>query len=370
MTKFLEIHAIQNLPPSNINRDETGAPKSAYYGGCNRQRVSSQAWKRAARDAFKDVIAETQRATRTKRVVTLLTKRIQAHNDQLERADAVARATRVLELAGIKVKAPRAKKGETPDLEAYESEALVFVSNQQLDALAELAAADDEVDKKSAKQAADTKNGIAVALFGRMVASSPDLNVDAAVQVAHAISTHKVDLQGDFYTAIDDQKPRDEDAGAGMMGTIEFASATLYRYAAISLDQLRDNLGEDDVTAEAVVAFTQTFLTSVPSGKKNSMAADTLPSAILIMIRDTRPVSLVGAFERPVPASEQGYVTASVAAMVERVEGLRDNFGFGPLTTWAVGDPDLTGVLGTVADVKPLSTVLDEVRAAVGEVGA
>ncbi|MFV0453174.1 MAG: type I-E CRISPR-associated protein Cas7/Cse4/CasC [Propioniciclava sp.] len=366
MTMFVEIHAIQSLPPSNINRDETGAPKSAYYGGCNRQRVSSQAWKRAARESFADVIVDAQRATRTKRIVTLLTDRTMALGAQVERADAVARATKVLQLAGIKVKAPRAKKGETPDPEAYESEALVFVSNQQLDALAELAAGSEDVEKKAAKQAADTKNGVSVALFGRMVASAPDLNVDAAVQVAHAISTHKVDMQGDFYTAVDDRKPRDEDAGAGMMGTIEFSSATLYRYAAISLDQLRENLGDAALTVEAVAAFTQSFLTSVPSGKKNSMAADTLPSAVLIMIRDTRPVSLVGAFERPVPASGRGFVAPSVEAMVGRVKGLQESFGLAPLRTWGVGEPDLIETLGTIAEVKPLPAVLEEVRAAVG----
>lgn len=369
MTKFLEIHAIQNLPPSNINRDETGAPKSAYYGGANRQRVSSQAWKRATREAFKPLIAEAQLATRTKRVVKLLADRVQGLAS-LEREDAVLRASKVLEQAGIKVKAPRAKKGETPDLEAYEAEALVFVSNQQLDSLAAVAATAasvEDIDKKSAKAAVDTQNGISVALFGRMVASSPDLNVDAAVQVAHAISTHAVDFQGDFYTAVDDEKDTDEDAGAGMMGTIEFASATLYRYAAISLDQLADNLGDNTLTAEAAAVFAQAFLMSMPTGKQNSMAADTLPSAVLVILRDTRPMSLVGAFERPISISDEGFVARSVDAMVQRVVSLRDGFGVSPLAVWGAGEREFAEVLGTIASVKPLPEVIGEVRASVLE---
>lgn len=365
MSIFIEYHVIENLPPSNINRDETGAPKTAYYGGCNRQRVSSQAWKRATREAFGGLIADAQRATRTKRVVKLLADRIQAFSD-LERDEAVTRATKVLGLAGIKVKQPRVKKGEEAPAESYEAEALVFVSNQQLQALAELASGSDTVEKKAAKAAVDTRNGIEVALFGRMVASSPDLNVDAAVQVAHAISTHQVDPQGDFYTAVDDEKRGpDDDAGAGMMGTIEFASATLYRYAAISLDQLQENLGDAEVTAEAVAAFTQAFLTSMPSGKQNSMAADTLPSAVLIMLRDTRPVSLVGAFERPIRRSEDGFLAPSVKAMVGQVDALHEAFGLAPITTWAVGEPKFADVLGQVAAVASLPAVVSQLRAEV-----
>ena len=300
MPTFLEIHAIQSLPPSNINRDDTGAPKSAIYGGTNRARVSSQAWKRATRLGFAGEIEPALRATRTKRVVRLLAEAMLVARgvfepSEAELAEVAERADETLKAAGVKTKKNAVKKGQAdPGTISFESEALVFVGGQQLASLAQVALAEGDVDAKAAKRAVDTGHGIDVALFGRMVASSPDLNVDAAVQVAHAISTHTVDPKGDYFTAVDDEKDTDEDAGAGMMGIIEFSSSTLYRYAAVSLDLLAQNLGDADVATEAVGAFLRSFVTSMPSGKKNSMAADTLPSAVLVTLRDSRPVSLVG----------------------------------------------------------------------------
>ena len=204
-----------------------------------------------------------------------------------------------------------------------------------------------------------------IALFGRMVASTPDLNVDAAVQVAHAISTHAIDPQGDFYTAVDDAKGRDEDSGAGMMGTIEFASATLYRYAAVGLELLAENLGDVPLTGEAAAAFVKGFALSLPSGKKNSFAADTLPSAIVITLRDTRPLSLVGAFERPVRATNDGFVAASVDRMAQHAAQVQESFGLEPVRQWVVGSADLQEALAGFGDLRPLPVVLDEVREAV-----
>lgn len=363
MTTYLEVHVIQNLPPSNINRDDTGAPKAAIYGGVNRLRVSSQAWKRAAREAFAEDISEAQRATRTKRVVRLLVDRIVA-SQPMEREVAAERAAAVLGAAGVKVSQPRTAKGVMPDPEDYEAEALFFVSNQQLDRLAELAIASEDgtVDKKLAKAAIDEAHGADIALFGRMVASSPDLNVDAAVQVAHAISTHAVDPQGDFYTAVDDAKPEDVDAGAGMMGTIEFSSATLYRYAAVGLELLAHNMGDDALAAEAVAAFVKGFTTSIPSGKKNSFAADTLPSAIVVMLRQGRPLSLVGAFERAVPASDQGYVETSVERMAAKARELGSTFGVEAQQTWVIAESALADALAPLGEITPLPTTLGAIR--------
>lgn len=344
MSTFLEIHAIQSLPPSNVNRDEIGAPKSAVYGGTVRARVSSQSWKRATRLAFGPEIAPALRGTRTKRVVELLSERIIARAG-LEPSEAATKATVALTLAGIKIKEPRVKKGEVADPSRYVSEALVFLSNQQIDQLAQLAL-DDDVDKARARRAIDTEHGVDVALFGRMVASSPDLSVDAAVQVAHAISTHTVEPQSDFYTAVDDHRVSDEeDRGAGMVGQIDFVSATLYRYAAISIDTLREHIGADDLAAEAAAAFVRAFLTSMPSGKKNSMAADTLPDLALVQLRHNRPISLVGAFEEPVPASGAGYAAASVSALLEHARRVDETYGSPPAKAWSLSVRPLSGEL-------------------------
>ncbi|MGD7733504.1 type I-E CRISPR-associated protein Cas7/Cse4/CasC [Propionibacteriaceae bacterium G57] len=364
MTKFLEVHVIQSLPPSNINRDDTGAPKSGVYGGANRLRVSSQAWKRATRLQFADEIAESQRATRTKRIVRLVSDAIMARGVEDEQR-AASLATEVLKAAGVTPKKPRSKDDATISEADYEAEALFFISNQQVQALAEVAVADpDKVDKTAAKNAIDTSHGIEIALFGRMVASSPDLNVDASLQVAHAISTHTVDPQGDFYTAVDDQKRRnDDDAGAGMVGTIEFSSATLYRYAALSLDLLSENLGQaTEVTADAAAQFVKAFTLSLPSGKKNSMAADTLPSMVLVTLRESRPVNLVGAFERPVPVSDEGFVARSVAALVRRAQDLDATFGTAPLKTWVVAESEVSAEASSLGDLTSLPQAISSIR--------
>ena len=366
MTTYLEVHVIQNLPPSNVNRDDTGAPKAAIYGGVNRLRVSSQAWKRAARESFGADIDEAQRSTRTKRIVRLLAGRIQARRE-MDEDRAGQLAVDALTAAGVTVTPLKGKQEAKPSIADAEADALFFISNQQLENLAELAVAsgDDAIDKKAAKAAIDKDHGVEIALFGRMVASTPALNVDAAVQVAHAISTHAIDPQGDFYTAVDDAKGRDEDSGAGMMGTIEFASATLYRYAAVGLELLAENLGDVPLTGEAAAAFVKGFALSLPSGKKNSFAADTLPSAIVITLRDTRPLSLVGAFERPVRATNDGFVAASVDRMAQHAAQVQESFGLEPVRQWVVGSADLQEALAGFGDLRPLPVVLDEVREAV-----
>ncbi|OYO17770.1 type I-E CRISPR-associated protein Cas7/Cse4/CasC [Enemella evansiae] len=344
MTTHIDIHVLQTLPPSNINRDESGTPKSAIYGGVPRARVSSQAWKRAVRDRFKDTLDPKEVGVRTLRIVEELVNRIR-NKSELDVAAAAERASEVIKKAGIKIKEPRLKKGEEPDPAKYVAEALVFFSNQQLDKLAELALTDGEISSKEAKAAADVNHGIDVGLFGRMVASAPDLNVDAAVQVAHAISTHAVDTQADFYTAVDDHKrsvsdQEDEDAGAGMMGDIEFNSSTLYRYASLSLESLETNIGDPVVTAKAVGAFVDAFVFSMPTGKQNSFSAQTLPDVVLVQVRTDRPVSLVGAFESPVKSGGDGNLKQSVRAMTDYANALTECYEPEVTDAWFLATSD------------------------------
>ena len=233
---FVDVHVLQTVPPSNINRDDTGSPKTAYYGGVRRARVSSQAWKRATRTAFEEHLDRNSLGVRTKRVVDLVAARITLLDADLADS-AVERAGAVLKAAGITLEKPRtkAKKVKDPTLEvesepSEQSQYLLFLSHSQVDQLASLAvtasAGDLAIDKKAAKAAADTSHSIDVALFGRMLADAADLNVDAAAQVAHALSVHAVDNEFDYFTAVDDMAPADN-AGAGMIGTIEFNSSTL-----------------------------------------------------------------------------------------------------------------------------------------------
>ncbi len=358
MTLHIDFHVLQSVPPSNLNRDDTGSPKTAMYGGVRRARVSSQAWKRATRRDFSTFLDVSQLGVRTKRAVELLSERIATLSPGTDVTKSADLAVKALEAAGLKVKAGRkAKDGDQP-LTEY----LVFFSNLQLDRLAELAVASPEkVDARAAKAALSQSHSVDVALFGRMVADDANLNVSAACQVAHAISTHAVATEFDYYTAVDDQNPAEE-TGAGMIGTVEFDSATLYRYATVNVDELRHSLGSDDATAQAVEAFARSFVTSMPTGKQNTFANRTMPDAVVVMVRDGRPVNLVGAFEDAVRGRD-GYVGESCRALAEYAGEVAAAYGDLPTDTWVTRVGGRTGPLEALGE----SLAFDELVRRVGE---
>lgn len=356
---IVDIHVIQTVPPSNLNRDDTGSPKTATYGGVRRSRVSSQAWKRATRLDFDRYLDQSDLGVRTKRVVELLADEVgKQAPDLAERGGEIA--TAVLTGAGIKLSKPR--RGDTE-----ESNYLIFLSRRQIESLAELgvkAARDGEsltVDKKAVKDVVKAGNSIDVALFGRMVADDTDLNVDAAAQVAHAISVHPVETEYDYFTAVDDHKKDDseEDAGAGMIGTVEFNSATLYRYATVDVDALVDNLGDATATVRAVTAFVRSFTTSIPTGKQNTFANRTLPDAVVVTLRQDQPVSYVGAFEDAV-VDDNGRVTAAADRLARYAVDVEDAFGGKPDRSWVVGVGDRVAVLDELGDRVDFPTLLDD----------
>lgn len=350
MSTYIDVHIIQNIPPSCVNRDDTGSPKSAMYGGVKRLRVSSQAWKHVTRSYFDAHLDKEDLGMRTKRVVSILAKEIGRQAEDLEN-DAQKLAEEVSNAAKIKLSEPRAKKSEEASKKAKESGYLLFLSNRQIAQLAEMAVesarSGEELDKKEVKKIFKSENSIDVALFGRMVADDADLNVDAACQVAHAISTHAAENEFDFFTAVDDDKSRAEereDAGAGMMGTIEFSSATMYRYATVNLDLLHENLGDAEATLRALTSFIEAFVKTMPTGKQNTFANRTLPSMVAVQVRDDQPVSLVGAFERPVLKSDtEGFVAKSVRKLVEHEKQLEEAFGVKPRHAFVVSLEDYEG---------------------------
>lgn len=349
MSTYIDIHIIQNLPPSCVNRDDSGSPKSAVYGGVRRLRVSSQSWKRAARLYFNDLLDADDVGVRTKRVVEVLASTIAKDAPELAE-NAAALAEGVFEAAKIKLSPPRGKK-DGPQESGY----LLFLSTSQIARLADLAIASarsgETLDAKAVKKIFKEEHAVDIALFGRMVADDTDLNVDAACQVAHAISTHAAENEYDFFTAVDDEKNRseEEDAGAGMMGTVEFSSATMYRYATVNLDMLVENLGDGGAALRALEVFIKGFCLSMPTGKQNTFANRTLPETIVISIRDDQPISLVGAFEKPVPeASGTGYADRSVGELARYAETIEKNYGLRPLSSFVVAlkDSDAVSSLG------------------------
>ena len=306
---FVDLYAIQNVPSSNINRDDTGSPKTALYGGSLRARVSSQAWKRAMRLSFKDLLPKEKLGVRTKLAVSLIADIIVEKRPDLEN-QAEAMGIAVLNAIGVKTKVSK-RKGETEG--AQETDYLVFIAKRELDELANVAiswvdAGKDlaKVDKDMKKQATDVFHGVQavdIALFGRMLADAPALNTDASCQVAHALSVDRVTQEYDYFTAVDDCASEDN-AGAGMIGSVEFNSSTLYRYATIDLNNLLSQLGDAQATAEGLTAFVEAFVRSMPTGKQNTFANRTLPSTVVVAFRKAQPVNIVSAFEDPVRPME------------------------------------------------------------------
>jgi len=372
---ILDLHVLQTVPPSNLNRDDQGSPKTAVYGGVPRARVSSQAWKKAIRTTFRDDVTEDLLGVRTKNVLVALANAIRAADGGIETDAALDLAKAVFSTLGFKLSAPRAKKGEIqqPDEAGY----LVFLSNAQLKNLAGVALeVKDEDDpaaalkprKKDLKTLAAQDASVDVALFGRMVADDTDLNVDAACQVAHALSVHTVRPEADYFTAVDDVPSRNEDeagdAGAAMIGTIEFNSSTLYRYATIDVDRLQDNLGSAEATKIAVEAFVRGFVKSMPTGKSNTFANRTLPDLVVAQLRDTQSVSLVGAFER---AIEGDHVRRATEALVARSQSIDEAFDVAPVASWVVTVGDETAAAAALGESVSLASLVSAVGSAVDE---
>jgi len=340
---WLDIHILQTVPPSNINRDDTGSPKTAYYGGVRRARVSSQAWKRAVRMAFReDPAASADAGRRTRRLPQVIADRLREASPALaEHADAIGMLA-----ATAAFRVNRATGDGRP-----RTQYLLFLGEAQtsriVEALADKAgelasAADDEgrldeiIHGLGLGRLGITGHPGAVALFGRMVADAPAINVDAACQVAHAISTHEVIDQFDYFTAVDDEAQEADESGAGMIGSIEFNSATLYRYATVDLRELAQNLdGDRERALDLAIAFTNAFATSMPTGKANTFANHTRPEMVLLAVRDDQPVSLVGAFERPVRPADSGYVAESAARLLTYLKEQDEVYGTAPRLTVA-----------------------------------
>ena len=346
MSTYVDIHIIQNLPPSCVNRDDSGSPKSAIYGGVRRLRVSSQSWKRAARLYFDDLLDASDVGVRTKRVAGVLAAKIAEDAPELTES-ALSLAEGVFKTAKIKLSPPRGKKN-APQESGY----LMFLSAGQIGRLAELAITSarggEALDARTIKKIFKEAHAVDIALFGRMVADDTDLNVDAACQVAHAISTHAAENEYDFFTAVDDEKSRseeEEDAGAGMMGTVEFSSATMYRYATVNLDMLVKNLGDGEAALRALEVFIKGFCLSMPTGKQNTFANRTVPETVVVSVREDQPVSLVGAFEKPIPQdADHGYVDRSVESLVRYSSTIEENNGLRPLASLVVALQDSEAV--------------------------
>ncbi len=380
----LELHVLQNFAPSNLNRDDTGAPKDCELGGYRRARISSQCQKRAVRQAFvlDKLVSEDSLGARTKRLAISVADALASKHGR-DREQSLHVAMGALEGVGL----GRAKKKDAIGDELWKTEYLLFipkktvaelaallngrwdelsalVSGAHADEPAEPATADDKKakkgkadkkrDKSDAKKAypkdvgdAVTKlldgarSAVDVALFGRMIADKPEWNVDACCQVAHALSTNRVQMDFDFFTAVDDFKPNDN-AGSDMMGTVQFNSSCFYRYAVLDVGSLATTLEADPaLVRRAVEGFVKAFVTAIPTGKQNGTAAHNFPSYVMAVLREGGPsLSLANAFLKP--ARPRGEDVDLVDDSIEKLESyaarLADPAGAATRLTWADRD--------------------------------
>lgn len=343
---FIELHMIQNFAPANLNRDDTNNPKDCEFGGARRARISSQCIKRAIRTAPIFVAATgMETGLRTKRVIKQLRDILLPADQSSPRLKPEAEVNTVLPAF---VTAFLSKLDKDPEKTAV----LLYLSPAEVKGMAQLlldnwdeladekrrAAGVERLAKALTKEYKDRTSAADIALFGRMLAEKPELSLDAACQVAHAISTHRVAMEMDFYTAVDDLNP-DDTAGAGMMGFTGYNSACFYRYARLDWEQLVKNLaGDVDLARRTVKGFLLASLDAVPTGKQNAFAAQNPPSLALAVVRDGGPGwSLANAFERPVRANgDSGYVAPSVAALDAYWKSLTDVYGSNSVQAVAV----------------------------------
>jgi CRISPR system Cascade subunit CasC len=360
---FAEFHLIQSFAPSNLNRDDTGAPKDAVFGGYRRARVSSQCFKRSVRLHVGNhgLLAPSVLGVRTKKLRRLLATSLTKKG----RTDAYGRIDTALQAASLSLD----EDGATQYLLFLgegEIQALASLIDTHWDALAPAAAvegakrtkkqakadAPDEV-KKAVKELLDGGKAVDVALFGRMLADLPEANRHAACQVAHAISTHRVEREFDYFTAVED-RPEEGETGAPMISHVEFNSATFYRYAVVDVHKLAANLqGDNALALQGLLAFAEGLARALPTGKQNSFAAHNPPSFVGVVLRHGSPLNLANAFEKPVaPKPQQPLTELSVGALAAYERQLAGFYGDGR-DRWAV--LDLTGAWPTDLGVHHLS---------------
>ncbi|WP_445338463.1 type I-E CRISPR-associated protein Cas7/Cse4/CasC [Bifidobacterium sp. ESL0822] len=367
---FMDIYAVQNVPPSNINRDETGNPKTAQYGGVLRSRVSSQAWKRAMRETFKSLLDKKQLGVRTKNAVELIVKAmVDRRPESTDQAESYA--SLVLQATGVKVVAStRAGAASGKPVTQY----LIFIGNTEIGKLANTALewmdqgkdpakAPDSAMKKEVSGVFHGEQAVDIALFGRMLADAPDLNTDASAQVAHAISVDAIKPEYDYFTAADDFTEADN-AGAAMIDSVGFNSSTLYRYATVNLDALQEQIGNVEATARVASVFVEAFIRSMPTGKQNSYANRTLPETCIVAFRDSQPINAVEAFERPVVAEHDRPISQVAGRrLVEELRRIQDAYDERPVRAWAISTDLSTQDLAPVAESVGLKDLTSQVDA-------
>jgi len=304
----LELHVLQSVPVNNINRGEDGDNKTVMIGGCERQRVSSQAWKRPIRTMIQD---ESVRNGDPSGIIS------RVFGDRII-AELVAEGNSEKDvkkfLDGIKV---GYSKDSTEKKNAENKDTLMYLSTDEVDAIKNAFAQEDKKTLTSILKEANCRIASDIALFGRMFASDQQLSVYAAVKMNHAFSTHAIDVEDDYFSAVDQLNPD----GAGHLGNQAYTTSTMYRYLALDIDQLRVNLGDGADVNAVIRSFVKAAYTAFPKGKENVMASYSRPFYVRAVVKNGQPEQFSDAFETPVPATVDGYNKTSE----ERLDAIADD---------------------------------------------
>ena len=335
---LLEIHMLKNYPPVNLNRDDSGAPKSCFFGGVQRGRISSQCLKRSWRTSamFQSLGSS---GIRTRHMPELVAEKLRAWGVDESFIDEAK--TKLTAIANKEGKA--SDKGITTQIIFYADSEIERVA-QRMKAMIEEDGSVKAFKKRNPKELdtllEDAKVNpvtVDIALFGRMVTSKYFADVDASMQVAHAISTHLVNRESDYFTAVDDLiRDRDEDqdaSGAGMLGDIDYNSCCYYEYASLDTDALRQNLRNaancDELIEELLPVLLRAMAMSNPSGKQNTFAGHVFPDFVMLECKkDKIPLSYVNAFEKPVDAwGENPQIVAnSIRKLLRHINRMDDAY--------------------------------------------
>ncbi|MFA5630512.1 MAG: type I-E CRISPR-associated protein Cas7/Cse4/CasC [Porticoccaceae bacterium] len=329
----IEFHILQSFPVTCLNRDDVGAPKTATVGGVTRARVSSQCWKRQVRLAMHELGVKL--GIRTKKAEEIFTRACQRAGASEQQAAA----------CGKKI------------AEQLSDDTLLFISDTEAEAFAVYAKEldfdtgkikDKELAKVAKKALSPAIDALDIALFGRMVAKAADMNVEAAASFAHAISTHKVSNEVEFFTALDDLQ---DEPGSAHMGSLEFNSATYYRYISLDLGQLAQTMGNDDLK-KAIAAFTQALFIAVPSARQTTQSGASPWEFARVLVRKGQRLQVP--FETPIKARDGGYLQPSIDSVktyLDKKEKITGSL-FGKLATYEWGENENYSIDNLVADLQ------------------
>ena len=352
MSEFIQLHILASYPPSNLNRDDLGRPKTAVMGGTQRLRVSSQSLKRAWRDSdiFKEALSD-HIGIRTKEMgvhiyeaLTTGSKLGDVLKNNAEGKEVYPPVSEskakmyAQEIAGVfgkvktskKVKKEENKETEVNPLDELKIEQLAHFSPEEIAAidalLGKLAQSGNDPTDDDKKLLREQHTAVDIAMFGRMLASAPKYNTEAAVQVSHAITVHQVAVEDDYFTAVDDLNRGEEDQGAAHIGESEFASGLFYNYVCINRDLLKENLGEDDdLVKKALRSLVEATAKIAPTGKQNSFASRAYASYILAEKGTQQPRSLSVAFLKALNGKD--LLDNSISALKDTNEKMESVYG-------------------------------------------